>query len=356
MGYKRLLIGFVILLALAMMMYCYLFYPQQSMPVGMLVEVTTPEPEIYRNDCLHPCIRYDSLIDMYHMAQSPYYGWNNLIENPIYYTSKSYMSWYKGIVMEDTPKSGYNSDPCILLRGDTILYTWRECGTPRCDLMGVVSATVGKVSVNGKWSDIQVYATNLSEKYDVQLCPIFINRFRRESAGNPSGDMFMYATWYQYYPERKGNGLAIWRGTNIVEPDFRLIDTLRLHTTYTVDKLAQLRLFNHIWYVPMPLKHDVWHFDLFEYKEKLYMVSVAEKGDNIMLSVSNDYQHFKTYRKPLVNNHYSENYTGYRQYFYKPTAFVKNDSLYMFYTANAKDYPNRNQLFVTIEKIEKIIK
>jgi hypothetical protein len=124
---------------------------------------------------------------------------------------------------------------------------------------------------------------------------------------------------------------------------------------YTVDKMAQLRLFDNIWYLPMPKKHDVWHFDLFEYKDKLYMVSVAEKGDNIMLSVSDDYRHFKHMRKPLVNNHYSENYTGYRQYFYKPTAFVKNDSLFVFYTANAKDDPNRNQLFVTAEKIDKII-
>ena len=86
------------------------------------------------------------------------------------------------------------------------------------------------------------------------------------------------------------------------------------------------------------------------------MVSVAEKGDNIMLSVSEDYKHFKTYRKPLVNNHFSENYTEYRQYYYKPTAFVKNDSLFVFYTANAKDDPNRNQLFFTAEKITKIIK
>lgn len=152
------------------------------------------------------------------------------------------------------------------------------------------------------------------------------------------------------------NGLAIWRGSSITEPDFQLIDTLRLPAICTVDKMAQLRLFDHIWYLPRPQKHDVWHFDLFEYKNKLYMVSVAEKGDNIMLSVSDDYRHFKHIRKPLVNNHYSENYTGYRQYFYKPTAFVKDDSLFVFYTANAKEDPSRNQLFVTKEIISKVVK
>lgn len=167
--------------------------------------------------------------------------------------------------------------------------------------------------------------------------------------------MFVCAAWYQYNPERISNGVAVWSGSSLTQPDFQLIDTLRLPLIYTVDKMAQLRLFDHIWFVPKPHRHDVWHFDLFEYKNKLYMVSVAEKGDNIMLSVSDDYRHFEHIRKPLVNNHYSENYTGYRQYFYKPTAFVKNDSLFVFYTVNAKDDPNRNQLFVTREKIDKII-
>ena len=44
-----------------------------------------------------------------------------------------------------------------------------------------------------------------------------------------------------------------------------------------------------------------------------------------------------------------------RKNFYKPTAFVKNDSLFVFYTANAKDDPNQNQLFVTKERIDKVI-
>ena len=100
----------------------------------------------------------------------------------------------------------------------------------------------------------------------------------------------------------------------------------------------------------------MWHFDLFEYNDKLYMVSVAEKGDNVMLSVSEDWKHFKTYRKPLVNNHYTENYCGYRQYYYKPTAFIKDDTLHLFYTANAKDDPNRNQLYHTSLLAKNILK
>ena len=164
----------------------------------------------------------------------------------------------------------------------------------------------------------------------------------------------MYAVWYQYDPKRISNGIAIWQGGDDLA--FELIDTIRQPSVYTVDKCAQIRLFGRIWYLPKPLKHDLWHFDLFEYEDKLYMVSVAEKGDNIMLSVAEDEINFKTYRKPLINNHYMENYTGYRSYYYKPTAFVKNDSLFLFYTANAKDDPNRNQLFVTREAMANVVK
>jgi hypothetical protein len=220
----------------------------------------------------------------------------------------------------------------------------------------VVSATVGGVVQNGQIHDVKMYVSNTSHDYDTQQCPILIKRKKGgQYADNQQDSVFVYAAWYQYNPERISNGVAIWSGCSLTQPDFQLIDTLRLPLIYTVDKMAQLRLFGHIWYLPVPKKHDVWHFDLFEYKDKLYMVSVAEKGDNIMLSVSDDYRHFKHIRKPLVSNHYSENYTGYRQYFYKPTAFVKNDSLFVFYTANAKDDPNRNQLFVTKEKIDKVI-
>lgn len=333
---------------LLVLIYCYLFYPQQVMPIGVPVCVETPEYDKYRNDCLHPCIRYDSGKKVYHMAQSPYYGWNNKVENPLYYTSSSCNMWTDGILLSETPTKGYNSDPCILLKNDTILYVWRECMTPRCDSLNVIQATVGGILQNGKIDKLQVFTTNTSVNYDLQQCPILFENTCVDS-------FYIYATWYQYKPIRINKGIAIWRGTNMVKPDFHLIDTLPIQSVYTVDKCAQIRLLNYIWYLPVPLKHDIWHFDLFEYDNKLYMVSVAEVGDNIMLSVSDDYKHFKTYRKPLVNNHYSENYTDYRQYFYKPTAFVKNDSVFLFYTANAKDDLNKNQLFVTAEKMEKII-
>ena len=58
------------------------------LPVGEQVSVTTIQPEKYHHDCLHPCIRYSEQgFAGYHywMVQSPYYAWNNKVENPIVY-------------------------------------------------------------------------------------------------------------------------------------------------------------------------------------------------------------------------------------------------------------------------------
>lgn len=327
--------------------YLYLYYPQQVMPIALEVEVDTPNYFKYHNDCLHPCIRkLDN--GSYAMVQSPYYGWNNKVENPIYYTSSDYMRWKNGLLVADTPKYGFNSDPNLYIdRRDTIIL-WREGFTPLCDSLQTSYVTVGvhfrrPESITRK----TVFVVNDKINGDIEQCPILICHNDR---------YYLYAAWYQYEPTRENLGIAIWECSNLNEPDFKLIDTIRLNPIYTVDKCAQIKIGGHLFFVPKPLKHDLWHFDLFEYNKKLYMVSVAEKGDNIMLSVSDDYKHFKTFQKPLINNHYSENTVHYRQYYYKPTAFVENDTLYLFYTANSKSDSKLNQMFCSKAKMSDVLK
>ena len=339
----------LIIFIIAWAIYVYIYYPQQSMPIGEKVDVHTISQEKYHDDCLHPCIRYDALSGSYFMAQSPYYAWDNKVENPMLYMSDDYKVWNNGILIEDTPDKGYNSDPniCLCENGDKI-YLWRECGTPLCDSYGCSRATVGgKLNKDGTLDKKHVFCLNTSKNEDIEQCPIMMEH---------NGERYIYAAWYQFEPERINRGIAIWvKGENDNMP-FRLLETIPLSSCNTVDKCVQIRILNHIFYIPKPLRHDLWHFDLFEYDNKLYMVSVAEKGDNIMLSVSEDWMHFKTFRKPLVNNHYTENYCGYRQYYYKPTAFVKDDILHVFYTANAKEDPKRNQLYHTSLPAKNILK
>lgn len=330
-------IGVLLVVISLIAIYCCMYYPKQSMPVGEQILVITPDSEKYHNDCLHPCIRYEEKSGKYYMAQSPYYGWNNEVENPMYYVSEDFEKWNNGILISDTPKKGYNSDPCVYVEDSgKVYYIWRECFTHLCDSIGCKNTTVGGYVVDGIIKDKHVLCSNNSSTSDIEQCPILMKH---------NGVYYIYAAWYQYELVRKNKGIAIWKGTSLENPDFELQDTISFESIYTVDKCAQVRLNKYIYYIPKPQWHDMWHFDLFDYDGKLYMVSVAEKGDNIMLSVADDWVHFKTYRKPLVNNHYTENYCGYRQYYYKPSAFVKDDTLHLFYTANDQYNPSKNILF-----------
>ncbi len=341
---------FIILaiVVIAIAVYFYLFYPQQQMPTGEPVEVKTVQPERYHDDCLHPCIRYCEATGKYYMAQSPYYGWQNAIENPMYYESNDYTGWQDGHLIADTPDEGFNTDPCIFVdKLGNVTYIWRESKTKLSYSLNSERVVVGGTIKNGELLNKQIFAVNAWKDGDTVQCPILMER---------DGAYYIYAAWYQYEPERKNKGIAIWRGTSLQKPDFELVETVLLEGVLTVDRMMQIRLFGHLWFMPKPLRHDMWHFDLFECEGKLYMVSVAEKGDNIMLSVADDWVHFKPYRKPLVNNHYTENYCEYRQYYYKPTAFIKDDSLHLFYTANAKNDGNRNQLYHTSIPAKQILK
>lgn len=338
----------LLLLVVSIAVYFYLYYPQQSMPIGESIDVRTIESEKYHDDCLHPCIRHDAQSGKYYMAQSPYYGVNNKVENPMFYVSKDYKVWKNGILIADTPDKGFNSDPNILLTDSgKVFFIWRECKSTLCEKNGGNRMVVGGILEGGRLNRKRVYAINSWERGDYIQCPTLIER---------NGKYYIYAAWYQYEPARKNMGIAIWEGTSLDNPDFRLLKTIPFRSVYTVDRMAQLRLFRHLWYIPKPLHHDMWHFDLFEYSGKLYMVSVSERGDNVMLSVAEDWKHFRTIRKPLINNHYTENHCNYRQYYYKPTAFVTEDTLHVFYTANAKDDPNKNQLYHSSAPIKEILK
>lgn len=340
---KNLIIIISLIIFVLIIMWCR-YYPTQSMPIGKKIEINTPFIEKYNNDCLHPSIKYinDSL---YLMAQTPYYGWQNKLENPIYYVSNNPYNWKNGKLLVDTPLTGYNSDPNLFYEDGKVYLYYREGSTPLCDSLNTNFITLGGEIVNDSIIDFKPILINRMLGGDTEMCPILI---KKDSIYR------FYGVWYEFEPERKNKGIAIWE-SSYADKDFVLKDTIEFDAIYTVDRCVQIKLFDYIFYLPIPLKHDLWHFDLFEYDNKLYMVSVAEKGDNIMLSVSEDYKHFKTYKKPLINNHYTENYVGYRQYYYKPTCFVKNDSLYLYYTSQDKENPAKNNLYLSVESIDIIL-
>lgn len=332
-----LIIGLIFLL-LFISSYLYFFYPKQKMPKGITVDIQTPNSEKYRNDCLHPCIRYIASGFLGHkwwMVQSPYYGRSSALENPILYYSEDEVepiNWTPIAIVRETPSKGYNSDPNIYFEDGKLWVFWRECFTPLCDKIGALMATVGVYTLDGKsFSEPQVFLSHKEPNHDTEQSPILIKRENK---------YLFYAVHYQYKPVRKNIGVAIWESTSLDAPNFKQIRTTSVPLTFTVDKFKQKKFLGKLLFIPKPLKHDIWHFDLIEHKNKLYMLSVAEWGDNIMLSISDDYINFKTHRIPLLNVHVSQQFC-----FYKPTGFIKNDMLYVFYTARGQVDKQKNELY-----------
>ena len=313
----------------ACVIWCILFYPQQIVSSADIVqlEVQTPDTAKYHNDCLHPCIRRMS-DGKYVMVQSPWFFYNDSVENPILYISDDPSSWDKGIVVEGTPVKGYNSDPNVFVNGNRIYVFWREVDTPLCEQLGVHCATVGVYTDDeGKtFSEKKVYLTSADQGVDTEMCPILMKH----------GDVYrFYATWYETERTNRHNlGVAIWEGKSLDNPDFRLTKTVPFKTKLICDKYKQLKVFGHIFFVPIPHRFDLWHFDLFEKDGKLYMVASEEMGDVIMLAESEDWENFRLCRKPIVNAHYMENHVGYRQQYYKPSAIVQGSDVQVYYTTN----------------------
>ena len=170
-------------LLLLMLIYSCLFYPKQYLPVGENVEIQTPEPQKYMNDCLHPCVRYIPEGFMgYHwwMVQSPFYARNRKIENPILYYSKDKTfprNWECMGVIRDTPLTGFNSDPTLFYENNKLWIFWREFNTPVCAERGVLKATVGISTTDGiHFSPLQVYLTDNNPDKDTEQCPTLIKR------------------------------------------------------------------------------------------------------------------------------------------------------------------------------------
>ena len=326
------------------------FYPRQLLPVGTRIDLRTPQPEKYLNDVLHPCVRKGeggAFKDKYIMVQSPLYGGDESMENPILYVSDSLEDWGDGVVVRDTPSEGYNSDPLVFPEGDKLWVFWREFNTPACFDAGTNIATFGCCTKDGRhFSSPKLYLANIYESdtrwgkpfpvADIAQCPILMKH---------NGEYYFYGVCMDY-KTYVCKGLSIWKGSSLEEPDFKLQQVVPFHSVLSVGKFKQLKIRGKLYFIPKPVSQSLWHFDLFEHDGCLYMIFGVAKGKgNILLSCSKDWMHFKTRIAPLINNNHSENTLHYRQYYYKSTGFVENGQLHLFYTANSPVDRKRNVLF-----------
>ncbi len=206
-------------LMIAIGVWNYLFYPRQLMPVGDLVEVATPEPERYHNDCVHPCIR--QVGKSYLFVHSPLYKTPE-IENPIVYWSQNYRSFTKGFVVAETPQGGgFNSDPNVYYEDGICYVLYREAYSPFCEQLGtkqVVLERHATIDLStgefGTWSEPRVLIKNDYLAGDVTQCPILVKQ---------DGKYRIYAAYYQYHPKRESVGLAIWESNSLQGVDCKFV-------------------------------------------------------------------------------------------------------------------------------------
>jgi hypothetical protein len=305
---------------------------KNAMTLGVEVLNWTPQPEKYLNDNIHPCVRYIPEGFAGHkwwMVTTPYPGGDALVENPILYWGDSRdgelppLTWNGGVVVFDTPSSGYNSDPNLYFDGTKLWVFWRENATPDTAQTGG-RATFGKSTTDGvNFSEKKLIAPlgfDIPGKSgDAEMCPCVVNF---------DGTLKLFGSYYEFTPIRRPYGLAIW---DILNND---LDNNQFTLTKTVGQLYKEEF-------------NFWHFDLFKEGTNYYCVATPERGNEILLGISTDSENFKFWSMPLLSNSVAGTV-----YLYKPSAMVHQGILYVW-------HPNKingtSRIFMTEKPFSEVI-
>jgi hypothetical protein len=235
---------------------------------------TTPYPQgdvRFEN----PCIYFASTISQPTASKQPVFPtiFNPIVNNPIH-------QWQGG--------QSFNSDVALFFSNDILYSLIRENYNGK-----YIRELKVQQSKNGSEWSVPIHVIGSNEKSRQLISPSIIER---------NNTLRIYTLNYSG-TGRNGNctGIEIYEGSSLSNPDFKFISA---GSFINKDEL----------------KIEPWHFDLFEYNSKLYMVLCAFHKSKInfrnkmftYLAVSEDYSAFKTYKSPLV--HTVRNY--------RPTAYI----------------------------------
>jgi hypothetical protein len=304
-------------------------------------------PPIYKNDIVHPCIRYTKETFRgynWWMVFTPYYSADSTMENPILChgiseNDKPPLVWEFEKVLAETPVTGYNSDPTMFFKERKLHIYWRENDTPKTRRYGIFRGIYGVILDNENITYVDKPVLCEFERYvDREVSPTFLFKekemvcyathirfkigkmiFSNKMMNKIIGKLFQILSLLEIYSVQKSYGLAIWKYSNI--------------DTFEYTKTVKLKNCNKL-YKP-------WHCDFFEYENRLYiLLQTNQSNADICLGVSEDFENFTLYTQPLLTSK-SISKVG----IYKPTGGVYNGQLYLYYTA--QDLKNRraNQLY-----------
>lgn len=320
------------------------------MQIGVENSIENHHIEKYKGDVIHPCVRYCEKPFRGHqwwLIYTPYYSADPSVENPILCfgdseDGKPPTKWFFESLIRDTPELGYNSDPTLIFANECMYVFWRENDTKRVRDDNCFRATYGMIYSESEASNIKNPVLIEEDKiYDKEVSPTIIHysagyrayaahlrfkngrlHFRNKILERFSITILWILSVLEIYSEQKSLGISIWDSSSL-EEEFKYLKTVK------IDNCNKL-------YRP-------WHFDFFEYCGKLYVLIQTNKSNaDICLGVSDDYEHFRMYKKPLVTAN-SINKAG----IYKTTGLVQNDILYLYYTAQDLDNRRKNKLYCT---------
>lgn len=293
---------------------------ENALMMGYKLYAPTPQPEKYFNDLMHPCVRYiEEGFAGYQwwMTASPYMASDNKMENPILFygiprsNNLPPLEWVPVAIVEDTHKSGYNSDPLLYFEDGRLWVLWREVETP--DLKGIsASGTFGRYTTDGKtFSEKKLFLPNTRSPKrlmeDNEMCPIILD---------VDGVPVLYAVDHDYIPPMRSNGLSI---SKLVNGNSLLDGNFQYETT--VDPLVSAG--------NMSKKLRLWHFDMFSYEGVYYCTATTFMTKEVYLGRSYDGVNFSFWAMPLISRKISR-----AGYIYKTSAMVKDGVFYLWHSAN----------------------
>lgn len=289
----------------------HLLFYKNNLSNEMTLEYTLPSE--YGDFAIHPCVRYIP------QGVGGYKWWMVLSPYPNYDTDKENILLFHGAENSDkeppqkwifvkevcgTHPQGYNSDPNLHFDGKELWVIWREWETENVPEDCPVCCTMCSRTSDGiNFSEHTIIAYNQYTEYgskgDTSMCPT-VYEYKNE--------LCMYGSIYAYEPylSPKGTGRYLYK-----------------NGFFTLDGFQQKA---NNWF-------DLWHFDLFEYNGYLYQIITGQFGNAIYIGRSKDGKTFKYSKRPL----YSYPFFIKKNYFYKPTAQVIGNTLYVFFPRKTKN-------------------
>lgn len=325
------------------------------LPKGFACAVEDPTSAITHGDVLHPCVRY--IRDGFEghrwwMVYTPFYGFNDALENPRLCYSDSDgagmpLEWRFYCEIKGRPATGYNSDPTILFWEGKLYAFFRENYTEKTRSMGCSRATMGCLV-----RDRQVVCfpgaqlTEENRNIDKEVCPAFTVS---ERGARAYAFHLRFCSRMMYFLP-KSLSAAVYRILGLLR-ELCLYDRIKCRgvSIWEADGLEESFSYKKTVKITGcgPFTHP-WHFDIFNASvpdggESLFAVIQSdEKHADIRLARSDDGEHFRLYKKPLITSG-SIGMKG----IYKPTALVVDGVFILYYTARDDKDRSLNRLFVT---------